>query len=442
MPATKKASSDQGATAVAFKRRFLWRLLVLLTGAMFLDGYIFGILGPATGRMSADLGLSPLWEGLIAAGTLIGIFAGAPLGGWAADRFGRKPVLMVDMALFVLVSAVQFFTDSAWELFLARLAIGVAIGIQYSMGAPLLSEFAPDRLRGRLLGLTLVTWYVGFMVAFLVGHLLIDAGISWRMTLATSIVIAVPLFLGQIGLPESPRWLWIQGRRDEALGVSRRYLLENTADVEHEDTRPGSFGMLFSRRYWRTTLFTSGFWFCAVTPYFAIATFADSVLADYGLGGGIAGGIGLSALSVAGVVVMVLLIDKAGRRALVVPTQWLCTIFLAVIGLWVGAPPMVVLTLFLAFSFFTVIYGGMTNIYPAEVFPTEIRGIGMGFAVAVSRVGAALGTFLLPWSMANLGTTISMLIAAGIAGTGAALSQWLAPETKGKTLTEASAGLS
>jgi putative MFS transporter len=139
---------------------------------------------------------------------------------------------------------------------------------------------------------------------------------------------------------------------------------------------------------------------------------------------------------------MMLLIDRAGRRALVVPTQWLCTIFLAVIGLWVGAPPMVVLALFLAFSFFTVIYGGMTNIYPAEVFPTEIRGIGMGFAVAVSRVGAALGTFLLPWSMANLGTTISMLIAAGIAGTGAALSQWLAPETKGKSLTEASAGIS
>ncbi|MGW4336390.1 MFS transporter [Rhodococcus koreensis] len=440
MSTVKETPGDQSETSVEFKRRFMIRLLVVLTGAMFLDGYIFGILGPVTGTMSADLNLSPLWEGLVAAGSLIGIFFGAPLGGWAADKFGRKPALRLDLGLFIIVSSLHLVADSAWQLFAVRLLMGVAIGVQYSMGAPLLSEFAPARLRGRLLGLTLITWYVGFMAAYLVGHVLIDAGIGWQVILATSIVIAVPLFLGQIGLPESPRWLWNQGRRDEALQISRRYLSEETADVEQEDTNPGSFALLFSRRYWRTTLFTSGFWFCAVTPYFAIATFADSVLAEYGLSGGLAGGIGLSALAVAGVVLMVLLIDKVGRRRLIVPTQWLCTVFLTVIGLWVGAPPMIVLALFLAFSFCTVIYGAMTNIYPAEVFPTEIRAIGTGFAVAVSRIGAALGTFLLPWSMATLGTTITMLIAAGIAAVGAALSQWLAPETKGTTLTEASAG--
>src|SRR5262245_31795510 len=73
------------------------------------------------------------------------------------------------------------------------------------------------------------------------------------------------------------------------------------------------------------------------------------------------------------------------------------------------------------------------------VAPTEIRGIGTGFVAAVSRIGAGLGTFLLPWSMTNLGTAVSMLIAAGIAGIGAGLSQWLAPETKGKSLTETAA---
>ena len=67
--------------------------------------------------------------------------------------------------------------------------------------------------------------------------------------------------------------------------------------------------MLFSRQYWRATLFVSGFWFCAVAPYFAIATFAESVLESYGLSGGLAGGVGLSALAAAGVVVTVLLID-------------------------------------------------------------------------------------------------------------------------------------
>ena len=67
---------------------------------------------------------------------------------------------------------------------------------------------------------------------------------------------------------------------------------------------------------------------------------------------------------------------------LTVPPQWACTVFLAIIGLWAGAPPAVVLTLFLAFSFFNAMYNTLTGVYPGEVFPTEIRGIGTGFAAA------------------------------------------------------------
>jgi putative MFS transporter len=211
-------------------------------------------------------------------------------------------------------------------------------------------------------------------------------------------------------------------------------------DVQHEDVRKGSFGMLFSKQYWRSTLFISGFWFCAVTPYFAIATFADSVLEQYGLAGGLAGGVGLSAVALAGVVITFLLIDKVGRRVLTVPTQWLCAVVLAVIGIWAGAPAPVVLILFLVFSFFNAGYNTLTNVYPGEILPTEIRGIGTGFAAAVSRIGAGIGTFLLPLSMQSLGAGATMLIAALVALAGAALSQWLAPETKGKSLTEAAAG--
>jgi putative MFS transporter len=183
------------------------------------------------------------------------------------------------------------------------------------------------------------------------------------------------------------------------------------------------------------------FWFCAVSPYFAIATFAESVLKNYGLGGGLAGGVGLSAVAAAGVVLTVLLIDRVGRRALTVPPQWLCAALLAIIGLWAGAPPVVVLVCFLVFSFFNAMYNTLTGIYPGEVFPTEIRGIGTGFATAFSRVGAGLATFLLPLSMANLGAGPTMLIAAGVAAVGAGVSQWLAPETKGMSLSATSAGL-
>ena len=137
-----------------------------------------------------------------------------------------------------------------------------------------------------------------------------------------------------------------------------------------------------------------------------------------------------------------LLIDKLGRRILTVPGQWLCAGILLVIGVWADAPAILVLALFLAFSFFNAGYTTLTQVYPAEVFPAPLRGIGMGFAAAFSRIGAALGTFALPWAISNIGLGPSMVVAAVVALLGAVLSQWLAPETKGRTLAEISADVS
>ena len=120
-------------------------------------------------------------------------------------------------------------------------------------------------------------------------------------------------------------------------------------------------------------------------------------------------------VAVAGVAVTVALIDKAGRRVFTVPPQWICTVVFLVIGLWSGAPAAVVLGLFLVFSFFNAMNGTLTSIYPGEVFPTEVRGLGTGFAAAVSRIGAGFGTFLLPIVHENFGVSASMLAVAVIA---------------------------
>ena len=151
MPSIKNTAADSDQTSAAFKRRFMTRLVAVLIGGMFLDGYILGIMGTVIGTISAELNFSELWEGLIAASALLGILVGSPLGGWLADKFGRKPLFMADMALFCVGSVLQFFVDSAWQLFLVRLLMGIAIGVEYSVGWPLMSEFAPARLRGRLI---------------------------------------------------------------------------------------------------------------------------------------------------------------------------------------------------------------------------------------------------------------------------------------------------
>lgn len=442
MTTTNQESVSRNQQGSIDKQRFTTKLTGVIAGGMFIDGYILGVVGTVIAAITVDLDMSLFWEGLIGASALVGIFIGGPLGGWLADRLGRKPLFAIDLAIFIFGSVLQFFVDSAWQLFIVRLLMGIAIGADYSVGWPLLSEFSPRRLRGKLLAFCEVAWYVGFMFAFVVGYVMTTAfSVDWRIILGTSTIPAAILFLARLGMPESPRWLMNKGRTEEATEIAHAYLEDPTdvLDITNEETRKGTFAMLFSPAYRRATIFVSVFWFCCVAPYFAIATFAASVLSDYGLGDGLIGAIGVNGLALVGVVVSVLLIERIGRRKLTIPQQWVCAVVLLIIGLWISAPPALVLICFLVFAFANAMCTALTGVYPGEIFPTEIRGLGTGFATAFSRIGAGLGTFLLPWSMHNLGAGVTMLIAAGICVVGAVVSQVLAPETMGRNLSETSA---
>jgi len=430
-------------TSDAFKKRFMWRLIIVLIGGMLLDGYILGVIGPVNPTIKEDLGLTSVQVGLVTAMALLGILIGSPLGGWAADKWGRKPLFMIDISLFVVASIMQFFTGSVETLMIVRFLMGVAIGAEYSVGWPMMVEFAATHLRGRLMATVNLAWYGGFMIGFTIAYLLSQANVPWHWILGSSTLIAVALLLGRIGLPESARWLWNHGRHEEALRVGHKYLPgpAELADMQHEvHHQKSTFGELFTRDYIRGTVFVSWFWFCNVLPFFGIATFADEVLKEYGLAGGLAGGVGLSFVAVVGVAITMALIDKAGRRIFTVPPQWIVLVIFLILGLWSDAPAPLVLGLFLIFSFLNAMNGVLTSVYPGEVFPTEVRGVGTGFAAAISRVGAALGTFLLPVGIENIGIAPVLLILAAVVASGAIVSQLWAPETKGKSLSETAAG--
>ena len=188
--------------------------------------------------------------GLVTSAALFGILIGSPLGGWAGDKWGRKPLFMIDMALFLVGSVLQFFVGSFETLLAVRLLMGVAIGAEYSVGWPLMSEFAPAHLRGRLMATTVLAWYGGFMIGYTVAYLLELQQTPWRIVMGSSTIIAVVLLIARIGLPESPRWLWTERRFDEAHAIAHKYMVDaaDMTDVEHEDSHTGGFGMLFSGR--------------------------------------------------------------------------------------------------------------------------------------------------------------------------------------------------
>ncbi|SOZ05332.1 Inner membrane metabolite transport protein YgcS [Cupriavidus taiwanensis] len=348
----------------------------------------------------------------------------------------------IDLAIFLVGSVAQFFVTDALQLFVVRVLMGIAVGADYSIGWPLLAEFSPARLRGKLLAVLELAWYVGFLISYAVGYALtVSSTASWNVILGLSTIPTVIVFLMRLGTPESPRWLMSKGRTAEAKALAAEYMEQDEqTDLQSQKTiGKQGFGRLFSADYIKATSFVSIFWVCNVTPYFAIGAFAPIVLERLGLEEGLTGGLVLNGVAVLGTIIAVMFIERVGRRKLAIPPFFISTIALLCVALFANVSPTLILICFFTFSFVNAISTTLTGVYPGEVFPTEIRGVGVGFATAFSRVGAAAGTFLLPLVIDSFGVGAAMLIAAGISLVGGIVSYFLAPETKGKLLSEVSA---
>ncbi|MFJ5533789.1 MFS transporter [Streptomyces sp. NPDC093261] len=432
-PATQPQSGTPPTPALLRERRRLHTKLKLATQiGEGIDGYIIGGIGMAMAALTTDLHLSTVMEGLVGASPLIGIFVGGPLFGRLADRFGRRPVFLVDMVVFLVGSVLQFFVTDGLQLFLIRLLMGVAIGGEYAIGAPLLSEYAPRQGRGRLLASLEISWYVGYALATVVGAVFADVQGGWRWSLASSAVIALVCVALRGGIPESARWLLSRGRHEEAEELIAKYGIEIDVSAELDDRAESGqegFRALFSRRHLRGTVFAGVFWAALVLPYFAIGTFWTQVFDALHMGdNAVAALLVYSFTAVAGVTAGCLLVDRIGRRKLLIPPFWITAGCLALVAVWPSSTPVIVVG-FLFFIFLNAASSALTAVYPLEVFPTSLRATGVGFATAMSRVGAAVGTFLLPMGLDHFGPRFVLLVGAGVLAFGGLVSQFLAPET-------------
>jgi len=419
-------------------RRFLRRLTLATAWGEGLDGFDLGVLSVVLVPLSKELGISPVWAGLIGASSLIGIFFGAPIGGFLTDRLGRKLLFLIDICAFVVLGVLQAFVAQGWQLFVVRLLLGIAIGGEYSIGSSMLSEFAPAHRRGRRVSYMLVFWYGGYLASVAAAYALLDSlGWGWRATLATSAIPALVVLGLRIGLPESPRWLMLHGRTEEARAIIDRYLggEEHMAEANYDlDTKTeAGWRQLFDRRMRSRTFFVSTFYICVVTPYFAIFTFAPKVFGSLKLNE-MAGTIFANGVAFIGAIAGMLTIELVGRRKQLIGPFWVMAAALLVIGLWADAPPTVLVSAFAVFAFFNAVIGNLTAVYPVEVFPTDVRATGVGIANAFSRIGAAAGTFLLPVGIEAIGLPWCLVIGAAMCVIGAVVSQLLAPETTGISL--------
>ncbi|MGH8435797.1 MAG: MFS transporter [Pseudomonas sp.] len=420
--------------------KFHIKIAGLTFGAHFTDGYILGLIGIAFTLLNPQMQLDPLWQGLIGSSALIGLFLGSLFFGWVSDYIGRQKIFVVSFVLITLASVLQFYAETALQLFLLRVLIGIGLGGDYSVGHTLLAEFSPRKHRGVLLGSFSVIWTFGYVAATFIGTAMLGLGDdAWRWMLASSAIPAAIILLARIGTPESPRWLINQGRIEEARAIVKKHL---GAHVELDDERPvqnrNGYAVLFSREYRKRTAFNCLFFVCIVMPYFAIYTFLPSILQKMGLAEGLGTEMMLNALLIVGALVGIWCTIKFSRRGFLINSFIILAVSLFLLA---ALPSSAVFAVVALFGVFTLVLSAVSNlvgVFPAESFPTEVRASGIGLATAVSRLGSAMSTFLLPVSVAGIGLNPTMAVLAGILVFGALISWAWAPETKALSLSDAS----
>lgn len=417
------------------------RITVYSSGGPFLDGYILGIVGIALTQMEPMLHLSSTWQGLIGGSALGGMFLGGAVFGYVTDRIGRRLMYTLDLWVIVITSVLMVFAVNAPEVFGLRVVMGIAIGADYPIATALLAEFSPKKHRGTMLGLQIVAWYVGVTVAYLVGYLLMGIGPSaWRWMLASSAVPAFALVIMRHGTPESPRWLIAHHREKEARQVIKE-VLGPDAEMPSTPTEPTSFGLIFTGVNLRRTIFVSLFWLFAIVPVFALEAFGPKILSAFGMAAGNLANLGSAAINfvfLVGCLPALRLLETAGRRPLLIWSFIIMAVGLALVSMLLHPPLWLVI---LGFVVYALASGGpsvLEWIYPNELYPTHIRASAVGVATSVSRIGAFVGTFVLPFSLVAIGIRNTMLMGTAITLLGLLVSLMWAEETRGKTLNEAS----
>ncbi|PFP24851.1 MFS transporter [Bacillus sp. AFS073361] len=419
--------------------KFHFKMTALTFGGHFTDGYVLGLIGIALTLLTPQFDLSPLWVGLIGSSALIGLFLGSLILGRIADLIGRQKVFSLNFIIIILASFLQFFADNAGELFILRLLLGFGLGGDYSVGHTMLAEILPRKHRGAILGSFSVIWTLGFVLATVVGFSLTHIGPeSWRWMLSSATLPAVIIFIMRMGTPESPRWLVNQGRIEEARQIVKKYIGQN---VELDDETPvktkASYADLFSKNMRKRTAFNCIFYLCIIVPYWAIYTFLPSILKALGLHGNFGTDLLLNGVLFIGSILGIFLTIKLSTRAFLNGSFIFLSVSLLLLSLLPTGSALMIIT-FIGFTLIMSAVCNLTASIPPESFPTSLRSSGVGFATSVSKIGSAIGTFLLPISISKFGIQPSMLALTAVLIIGTIVSLAWAPETKSRSLSDAS----
>lgn len=434
---------------------FMWLAAATAAIGGFLYGYDTGIIAGALLSITADFALPHAMQEIVAAAILFGATLGGLGTGVVSDRFGRRHTIIAIAALFTLGAIAASLASDAILLALARVVLGIAVGAASQSIPAYVAELAPAEHRGRLVVAFSVAIGLGILSASLVGYGLHDV-LSWRLMIVAGAVPAVVLFAAMFALPESPRWLVAQGRRDAARTALTRVRpkgadldgeLDGISDaIAQSDTSTPGWRGLAER--WVRPAVIAGCGTAAFTQLVGIEMmiyYAPTLLKGVGFGEGSAllTNVGIAAIYLVMTATGLAIVDRVGRRRLSLVTLPGAALSLAILGAMFATgrtgpddAPFVIGCLFLFMMFQAgglQVIGWLTG---SEVYPLRVRAAGTSAQAATVWGSNLLLTGTALSLIHHLGAGGAMWVYAGLNALAFVFVWRYLPELKGRSLEE------
>ena len=435
-------------------RGFVYTAAVFAGLGGLLFGYDTGVISGAELFFKNDFALSTFALEIIVSGALAGAAAGALSGGRLADLFGRRTLLIVTAIVFAVGSILCAAASSPNMLIIGRIIVGVGIGLSSGTVPVYISEVSPSDARGWTVSLFQLSITIGILLAYVVDYAFADIQ-GWRWMFGLALVPATIFGCGMIFLPESPRWLARRGRFDVARATLSR--IRNTSDVEAEfqeikatlaeSQEHGSLRDLLSPVLRPALIVGIGLAiFQQVTGINTVIYYAPMIIQSAGISsasGAILTTAGIGVVNVLMTIVSMRLIDRIGRRPLLLTGIAGMILSLGVLG-WafhIANPGgvlswLAVISMMVYVASFAISLGPIFWLLIAEIYPLKVRSSAEGLAATFNWVSNLLVTLTFLTLVQTAGASRTFWLY-GVFAIGAWIfSYYLAPETKNRSLEE------
>lgn len=430
------------------------KLALILASCFAMDAVDISMLAFLLAPISHDLGLTQIGAGIAASAVFAGVGVGAAIAGFLCDRYGRRRMLIYTMYLWGFASLLTAFAWDLWSFATLRFITGIGLGAELPAAFALIAECMPATRRATITG-----WMqIGASSATTLFNLLalgavwlVGEAFGWRAMFVVMFLAALLAIYVRRHVPESPRWYEASGRHAEAevamCAFERQVelamkeplppVLPSSQPQQPPRVRSG-FWDLFSHGCAKRTLFVWTLWLVVMMGYFGITTWVGKLLVDRGMSVSDSIVVGVL-ISLAGIPAAWLtgnMMEKAGRKAVIIGV--LLFVSLAAFAYGSATAFIWIVLTGAMMRFFMVALATTLYVYTPELFPTHVRATGLGTASAMGRISAVAGPLIVPPLVVIFGYTGAFAAFAACFCISAGLVLIFGPETKGKSLEDAS----